>query len=39
MTLVADAALARSWGISLAAVSAAEREIYVNPQAGLTGDE
>jgi predicted metal-dependent peptidase len=35
MTLVADAELARSWDISIAAVSEQAAEIYVNPNAGL----
>lgn len=39
MTVVADAELARGWDISIAAVSAASAEIYVNPLAGLTRPE
>ncbi len=35
-TIVADPALARSWDISIAAVSAEAGEIYVNPLAGMT---
>ncbi|RAS62225.1 putative metal-dependent peptidase [Lentzea atacamensis] len=36
MTVVADAELARGWDISVAAVSTASAEIYVNPLAGLS---
>ncbi|WP_394621054.1 hypothetical protein JNUCC0626_18750 [Lentzea sp. JNUCC 0626] len=36
MKIVADAELARGWDISIAAVSTASAEIYVNPLAGLT---
>ncbi len=39
MTIVADAELARGWDISIAAVSAASGEIYVNPPAGLSTPE
>ncbi|SDG11346.1 Predicted metal-dependent peptidase [Lentzea fradiae] len=39
MTVVADAELARGWDISIAAVSAASAEIYVNPLAGLSRPE
>ncbi|MFD4638743.1 hypothetical protein ACFWN2_15625 [Lentzea sp. NPDC058436] len=39
MTVVADAELARGWDISIAAVSTASAEIYVNPLAGLTKPE
>lgn len=39
MTVVADAELARSWNISIAAVSTASAEIYVNPLAGLSKPE
>ncbi|MEU0881590.1 hypothetical protein ABZ345_23500 [Lentzea sp. NPDC005914] len=39
MTVVADAELARGWDISIAAVSTASAEIYVNPLAGLKRDE
>lgn len=35
MTVVADAELARSWDIAIAAVNAEAAEIYVNPYAGL----
>ncbi|KOV84967.1 hypothetical protein [Nocardia sp. NRRL S-836] len=39
MTVVADAELARGWDISVAAVSTASAEIYVNPLAGLSREE
>lgn len=39
MTVVADAELARDWDISIAAVSSASAEIYVNPLAGLSRQE
>jgi predicted metal-dependent peptidase len=39
MTVVADAELARGWDISIAAVSTASAEIYVNPLAGLSREE
>jgi predicted metal-dependent peptidase len=39
MTVVADAELARGWDISIAAVSTASAEIYVNPLAGLSRQE
>ncbi|SMD20521.1 DUF2201 family putative metallopeptidase [Lentzea albidocapillata] len=39
MKVVADAELARGWDISIAAVSTASAEIYVNPLAGLTKQE
>ncbi|MDX8140975.1 hypothetical protein SK854_02565 [Lentzea sp. BCCO 10_0061] len=39
MKVVADAELARGWDISIAAVSAASAEIYVNPLAGLSRQE
>lgn len=39
MTVVADAELARGWDISIAAVSTASAEIYVNPLAGLSPQE
>lgn len=39
MTVVADAELARGWDISIAAVSTASAEIYVNPLAGLSRTE
>ncbi|MFS8104426.1 hypothetical protein LFM09_45700 [Lentzea alba] len=39
MKVVADAELARGWDISIAAVSTASAEIYVNPLAGLKRDE
>ena len=39
LTLVADAELARGWGISVAAVSPSAGEVYVNPQAGLGTEE
>ena len=35
-TLVAEAELARSWDISVAAVNAGRAEIYINPLAGLS---
>jgi predicted metal-dependent peptidase len=38
-TVVADAELARTWHISVAAVDAAAAEIYVNPLANLTDAE
>ncbi|MGW6931601.1 vWA domain-containing protein [Lentzea sp. NPDC054927] len=39
MKVVADAELARGWDISIAAVSTASAEIYVNPLAGLSRQE
>ncbi|WP_329793191.1 hypothetical protein V1227_15135 [Lentzea sp. DG1S-22] len=39
MEVVADAELARGWDISIAAVSAASAEIYVNPLAHLSKQE
>lgn len=39
MTVVADVELARGWDISIAAVSTASAEIYVNPLAGLRREE
>lgn len=39
LSVVADADLARDRGIWLAAVSTAAGEVYVNPQAQLSGDE
>ncbi|WP_439673691.1 vWA domain-containing protein [Embleya sp. MST-111070] len=39
LTVVADAELARSWGISIAAVSAEHGEIYVNPHVQLSVEE
>ncbi|MCP3803382.1 hypothetical protein NLX83_29320 [Allokutzneria sp. A3M-2-11 16] len=39
MTVIADADLARSWEISIAAVDAASGEIYVNPHAALSAEE
>ncbi|MFI1386580.1 hypothetical protein [Embleya sp. NPDC020886] len=39
LTLVADAELARSWDITIAAVDAEHGEIYVNPHAGLSIEE
>ncbi|ANZ42252.1 hypothetical protein BBK82_46305 [Lentzea guizhouensis] len=39
MTVVADAELARGWDISIAAVSTASAEIYVNPLASLSRQE
>jgi predicted metal-dependent peptidase len=38
-TLIADGPLARTWDISIAAVSAEAGEIYVNPWRSLTEDE
>jgi len=37
--VIRDVQLARSWDISIAAVSADAGEIYINPQAGLSLDE
>ncbi|MFF7243410.1 hypothetical protein ACFZBU_05860 [Embleya sp. NPDC008237] len=39
LTVVADAELARSWDITIAAVDAEHGEIYVNPHAGLSVEE
>lgn len=39
LTIVDDAAVARAWDISIAAVSASAGEIYVNPHADLTQEE
>jgi predicted metal-dependent peptidase len=39
LTVVADADLARGWGIWIAAVDATAGELYVNPLANLTDDE
>ncbi|WP_406278165.1 DUF2201 family putative metallopeptidase [Embleya sp. NBC_00896] len=39
LTIVADLELARSWDISIAAVSAEHGEIYVNPHAQLSAEE
>jgi predicted metal-dependent peptidase len=39
MTVIADEHLARSWDISIAAVSAEAGEVYVNPLAHLTEEE
>ncbi|MFI6982667.1 hypothetical protein ACIBSV_29245 [Embleya sp. NPDC050154] len=39
LTIVADLELARSWDITIAAVSPEHGEIYVNPHAGLSTEE
>jgi predicted metal-dependent peptidase len=39
MTVIADAELARSWQVEVAAVSAQAAEIYINPMAALAEDE